>query len=349
MIARINLLMTFGEYFTDRWGHAPRPEQYWSIADIIAWNLFQMDGLTGAVPYPIMEAEKQMVIDGWLISGVTMEEAPKLCRIRDWRSRHEVEYLSLKEKGDGAMKFDFIIGNPPYQEEAPGTSTSDKPIYHHFMNSVYEMADKVELITPARFLFNAGATSAAWNQKMLTDTHLKVLYYQANSDAVFKNTDIMGGIAVTYRDSQADFGAIEVFTAFPELNSILKKVSPSLSSNSSLEQIIYTQNKFDHDALNKYYPDLNRTDKRLESNAFKFSVFTENPESETDLKIIGLIGGKRVYRYVNKRFLDLTHDNLFKFKVILPKSNGSRNLGESHSAGQRPQPKKGDTLPANVL
>lgn len=45
------------------------------------------------------------------------------------------------------MKFDFVIGNPPYQETLE--NTSDKPVYNEFMNAAYETADAVELITPA--------------------------------------------------------------------------------------------------------------------------------------------------------------------------------------------------------
>lgn len=48
------------------------------------------------------------------------------------------------------MKFDFCIGNPPYQESQE--ATSDKPVYNHFIDAAYDIADKVELITPARFL-----------------------------------------------------------------------------------------------------------------------------------------------------------------------------------------------------
>ena len=47
------------------------------------------------------------------------------------------------------MKFDFSIGNPPYQESTEGTS--DKPVYNFFMDEAYKIADKVVLITPAGF------------------------------------------------------------------------------------------------------------------------------------------------------------------------------------------------------
>ena len=45
------------------------------------------------------------------------------------------------------MKFDFVIGNPPYQEEKEGTS--DKPVYDKFMDAAFDVADRVELIHPA--------------------------------------------------------------------------------------------------------------------------------------------------------------------------------------------------------
>ena len=85
------------------------------------------------------------------------------------------------------MKFDFIIGNPPFNEETEGTS--DKPIYNNFMDSSFEIADKVMLITPARFLFNAGLTSKDWNQKMLESQHIKVVRYEEDATTIFPNTE----------------------------------------------------------------------------------------------------------------------------------------------------------------
>lgn len=222
------------------------------------------------------------------------------------------------------MKFDFIIGNPPFNEEAPGTSTSDKPIYHLFMNEAFELSDKVELITPARFLFDAGATPTAWNKKMLSDNHFKVLFYEANTKNIFSSAEIPGGIAITYRDNNADFGQIGTFTAYQELNSILKKTMPFLNSQGSLNLIVYKQNKFNLDILNTSIPDLDRIDKRLESNIFKLNIFTEKPLCNDDLKIIGLFENKRVFRYVDRKFIDIDNSpNIDRYKIILSKSNGA--------------------------
>ncbi len=97
------------------------------------------------------------------------------------------------------MKFDFIIGNPPYQDETLGDNKGfAPPIYHLFMDGAYQIGEKVELIHPARFLFNAGSTPKAWNQSMLEDEHFSVLHYEQDASVVFPNTDIKGGIVVSY-------------------------------------------------------------------------------------------------------------------------------------------------------
>ena len=86
------------------------------------------------------------------------------------------------------MKFDFAIGNPPYQDNTIGENdTYAPPVYNKFMDAAYTVANKVELIHPARFLFNAGSTPKAWNQKMLNDNHFKVMEYEEDCSKVFSN------------------------------------------------------------------------------------------------------------------------------------------------------------------
>ena len=56
------------------------------------------------------------------------------------------------------MKFDFVIGNPPYQDETIGDNKGfAPPVYHKFLENAYKIGDVVEMIHPARFLFNAGS------------------------------------------------------------------------------------------------------------------------------------------------------------------------------------------------
>ena len=230
----------------------------------------------------------------------------------------------------GKKLFDYVIGNPPYQEETQGTS--DKPVYNYFMDASYSIADKVELITPARFLFNAGKTPKEWNRKMLNDPHFKVLYYEQDSSKVFANTDIKGGVAITYRNDAENFGALLTFTNFRELNDILTKVV-NHKSFVSIMDLIYVQNKFNLEQLYQDYPNYRRligsngNEKRLTTSIFSLlNVFTDYEQDES-IRILGLIKNNRVYKYIPCKYI-ADHENVFKFKVILPKSNGTGAIGE---------------------
>lgn len=233
------------------------------------------------------------------------------------------------------MKFDVVIGNPPYQDQAHGDQSNfNAPIYNEFMDLSYKLSDLVTLITPARFLFNAGSTPKDWNKKMLMDEHFKVIKYIQKSDEVFPKTDIKGGVAISLRDANKDFGAIKIFTAYKELDSIRRKAAPNKIED-SLTNYIYIQNKFDLDTLYEDHPEYRTVigskgmDKRFRNNIFeKIPAFTEKPINDDDIKVIGLIKNKRVWRYIKRKYVDLTSENLFRYKVLIPRSNGSGALGE---------------------
>ena len=235
------------------------------------------------------------------------------------------------------VKFDVVIGNPPYQEESIGDSTQAPPIYHKFMDTAYEVADKAVLITPGRFLFNAGATGKAWNEKMLNDEHLKVIFYEQDSSRIFPNTDIKGGVAVTYRSVSDNFGAIGTFTSFEELNSILHKVSSVMSE--SFSTIFYPQTK-----VNQQVDDRFPTERRMRPNWFeKFpEIFLNEPDNQHTIKIVGLEkGNKRTERFVSKEII--ADSNIEKFKVFVTEANGSGNLGEILSSPIIGEPQIGCT------
>ena len=227
--------------------------------------------------------------------------------------------------------FDFCIGNPPYNADFNDSGENGnfaKPVYNDFMDAANEVANKVELIHPARFLFNAGSTPKAWNSKMLNDTHFKVLKYEEDASKVFSNTEIKGGVAITYHDDTQEYGAIQVFTKYKELNSIMKKAAPSNDSE-SITSIIFTQNRFDLEALYKDHPEVKSCigsdgrDRRFRNNTFdKVPIFTEKRISESDIAVIGVIKNKRNWRYIEEKYVDHKHENLEYFKVIVPRANG---------------------------
>lgn len=125
--------------------------------------------------------------------------------------------------GNGKMKFNAVVGNPPYQEDNNNNSRKS-PIYHFFYNVSFQLSNISTLITPARFLFNAGQTPQDWNEKMLNDEHIKVVHYYSDSKDVFNTVDIKGGVVVLIRNNNIVYGKIGTFTTNEVISDILNKV-----------------------------------------------------------------------------------------------------------------------------
>lgn len=330
LIARENLLATFEDYYFDKFRIVPTLEKKIQIANIISYNVFQMDGLAKTTPFSTT-IPKTIQLD--LFKDIEVQEdrpKPKKAKIKNWKTNKMIGFECLSNE-EGTMKFDVVIGNPPYQEEIQGTS--DKPIYNFFIDESIKISNKSLLITPARFLFNAGKTPKVWNQKMLNDKHYKVKYYEQDSSKVFPGTEIKGGVAITYFDKEKVFGQIGTFTAFTELNEILQKVIHK-NDFQSIVPLIYLQNRFNLEKIYNQYPEYknligsNGKEKRLTTSIFtQLPLFLDEKKSLEDIQILGLINNKRVNKYINQRFLE-DHPNLRKYKVLLPKSNGSGAIGE---------------------
>lgn len=253
-----------------------------------------------------------------------------------------------KKDGNEDMKFDAIVGNPPYQIMATGDANGSDPIYHLFIDAACKLGEKVSFIHPARFLFNAGKTPKDWNEKMLNDEHYKVVQYWANSGDVFPTVDIKGGVAVTYWDKNKTFEKIGTFVAHEPLRTALEKVL-AIKGFKSLTDSIYPQNKYEFSTLYKDYPHYKNiigsdgADKRLRPNAFdKLDVFTEN-QSKGEIPIHGLIKNKRVIRFINSKYIEAS-ENLDKYKVLVPKANGSGAIGEVLSTPMVGEPMVGEPM-----
>lgn len=190
------------------------------------------------VPDIIGRMEQEVRIVGKLVLLPRKIRSPKF-----WNK------ISFEHK---TMEFDAVVGNPPYQVKR--VDTSDIPVYHQFMALAFKLSDVVTLITPGRFLFNAGKTPKDFNQKMLNDEHFKVVRYESDSTKIFSNVDIKGGVAITLRDVRQKFGKIICFTVHEELNHILSRVVEREDFR-SLDSLIKLQNKFNLTALYADHPE----------------------------------------------------------------------------------------------
>ena len=339
LISRVNLLMTFEEYLQARFKRKPTLSEYFQVANIIAWNIWQMDGLAGTIPYCRAEDE---------YTQLSMFDEPDLeeqiqkaknvqphCQIFNWRKRESLEYLTLQEGRNMGMKFDFIIGNPPYQDDIVTKGDRPNPIYNRFMDESYKISDVVELIHPARFLSEAGQTPKEWNRKMLHDEHFKVLYYEPDGKKIFPETDIKGGVAITIRNAHEFYGEIGTFTSFDTLNSIIRKIGKK--KEKQLKTIIASQGLFRFsEAFFKENSEAisligKGTGAKIVSSILEKlpSVFLDTPtQTEEYVRFLGRINNQRIYKYIKRKYL--TENSFIDFyKLFIPEANNKGTYGET--------------------
>lgn len=338
LIGRINLLMTFVDYYESQWKKEADKNLLTAITNIITWNFWQMDGLNGTVPLGVPQPmiEQMSLFD----FGEEQEEKAPLCKVRKWRTKKTILYKKIEKKEGndmGKINFDVVIGNPPYQDETIGDNNSfAPPIYNKFLDAAIEVANIIEMIHPARFLFNAGSTPKEWNQKMLNSDHFEVLDYEPVSNKVFSGTDIKGGVAITYYNKDRIVDPIGIFTTLPELNTILKKVRPKTIE--ALDGLVSGRGvyKLSLQALSEH-PEIEQKQSKghkrdVGTSTFKILdniiFFPEKPNDEFKyIQILGLNKGKRMYYWMRKEYL--TYPESFNhYKVFIPKANGSGALGE---------------------
>lgn len=253
------------------------------------------------------------------------------------------------------MKFDAVVGNPPYQDST-SVNNRDSAVYPYFYDAAENIAPKYSLISPARFLFNTGLTSKEWNRKMLSNPHFKVVRFEQDATNIFPNTDIKGGVAITFFNKDEDFGAIDEFIPDEEIRSIASHFENNPEAN--LSSIVFSGRsdlKFTEKFITKYpqsirdrivaiqktHPDVKalspNEEYELKSSTFEVLpyIFKDNePENPSEYyKILGLVASKRCYKWIEKEYMVPRYEtnNIGAFKVLLPESNGAGKFGETLS------------------
>ena len=98
LIARINLVYTYVDYYQKKWGKNPNKKQLKKIVDIVCCNFWQMDGLKGTVPGgKIAEVSVQSTMDDFLEEKEQVnpfEEVP--CQIYDWQEKQVIKYSDCR-------------------------------------------------------------------------------------------------------------------------------------------------------------------------------------------------------------------------------------------------------------
>jgi hypothetical protein len=102
------------------------------------------------------------------------------------------------------MKFNVIVGNPPYQQSDGGAQASAKPIYNLFVESAKELNPSyISMIMPTRW-YAGGKGLDEFREVMLNDKHISELHDFLKPDILFQNTNNRGGICFFIRDKSYD-------------------------------------------------------------------------------------------------------------------------------------------------
>lgn len=111
----------------------------------------------------------------------------------------------IKEAFGGEnLKFDVIIGNPPYQEMDGGAQASASPLYHHFIDLAKELNPEIiSFIIPTRW-YVGGKGLDNFRDEMLNDIHIRELHDWLTPEDIFPNTNIRGGVCYFLWDKNYD-------------------------------------------------------------------------------------------------------------------------------------------------
>ena len=314
------------------------------------WDQTLEENILVVCKTPMAQSITRRTLAGFRKTAVHAEDYPELIKAITTKPDCVVNMLRSGKRfweinDDETMKIDAVIGNPPYQQMVEGNGRA-KAVYNLFMDLSFQLAPRVSLITPARYLFNAGFTPTEWNNKVLNDPHFKVVWYRANSRDVFPTVDIKGGVAVMFHDLTQDFGAIGIFKAYPELDSIALRVAKV--GGASLIDIVYAESSYRFDTskpeVSKLVQERLGGDKKIISN-----IFDKLPDLFIATKREGAIGfygrteSKRCIRYAQRSLFE-EHPNLEYYKVLVPESNGSGAIGEVLSTPLIGEPLIGEPL-----
>ena len=232
------------------------------------------------------------------------------------------------------MKFDVIIGNPPYQlSDGGGTGSSAIPIYHKFIQQSKKLKPRyLTMIVPSRW-FTGGKGLDDFRDEMLHDESIREIHDFGNANDCFPGVSIEGGVCYflwnreqkglckVYSHSQDRITAIserpllekgtDVFIRYNEVISIIRKVAS------------FNEEKF--------------SDLVSPRNPYNIHAAFEECKDVNDVcRVLGVDAGKRVYRNIKKKHIKRNIEELDKYKIFISKADGA--------AGQIGYP-----MPARIL
>lgn len=219
-------------------------------------------------------------------------------------------------KGNTDMKFNVIVGNPPYQINDGGGGGSATPLYHQFINQAKSLnPDYLSMIIPARW-YVGGKGLDDFRKEMLEDKKISYLVDHPDSGECFPGVEIKGGVCYFLRDNShnGDCTVINKYRDYTnELKRSLKKDDVLVRFNEAVT-IIEKVSNFKEDTL----------DHQISSRK-PFGIATTEMQLTSKTKInnnikIYIRGG---IAYINPDLIKTGKENISKYKVLISKAYGA--------------------------
>lgn len=248
--------------------------------------------------------------------------------VRDRRENFAYSFIHgtypTKEMAD--MKFDVIVGNPPYQigmDDSQGNRTANiTPLYNMFVEKAISLGPRyILMITPSRW-FAGGHSLSDYRDRMLNDRRLRSIVDIPNAKEVFPGVEVKGGVQYFLWDSNYE-GDCQFST----------RVQGEITSTSKRDlrdgQGVLIRDNFSAEIVKKIASDPfekgSLAEKVSASDPFGQSIKTNFKGSESEsfdgsipLVFINKIG------YILPSQLERNHEWVDRWKVLIPMASDGR-------------------------
>lgn len=264
-----------------------------------------------------------------LVNQITHKQQNFLKKVRQGKT-----YWKSNNNNDN-MKFNAIVGNPPYQDTGGAGGNNDAPIFQHFCRIASKATSGyVSLVIPSRW-FAAGRENLLgdFRKVMLNSGKIQKLVVYSNSSKLFSNVEIKGGVCyylenishkdkcnyILYRDdevqqSEISLNKFDILIREPKLSAIVEKVEAVRKSNKlkTVNTIISADTPFG-------IPSNPKNSKKT-----PFNVFS-NSSNEHNTLLYHIENGIRKIEYVKRTEISKNKKDIDKYKVFVTGAGGSGN------------------------
>lgn len=238
---------------------------------------------------------------------------------REGLETHAYEFIhTTKPQEIFNMKFDVIIGNPPYQlNDGGGMGTSAIPLYNKFVESAIKLKPKyLTMIIPARW-YAGGKGLDDFREQMLKDKHISTIVDYFDSNDCFPGVDLSGGVCYFLWDR--------------EYNGDCKITNVSTMDNSTLVRPLLEKTASSFIRFNKAIS-IYRKIQALHATTFDKMISPRRPYGISNPKTLTNIFDQSLVKiyayptngYINKSEITQEKQSINKYKVFIAKAYGER-------------------------